>query len=91
MKSVILKRIRLKSSLKHYRTTQRDPLETVTVTPLDIVTGPNDIALSVAGIVKLVPIVLLLVTIPLLARWIGADWVVPSKVRSVDWLGVVVP
>ena len=86
-----MKRIRLKSSLKHYRTTQRDPLETVTVTPLDMVTGPDDIALSVAGIVKLVPIVLLLVTIPLLARWIGADWVVPSKVRSADWLGVVVP
>lgn len=51
-----------------YSTTQREPLDTVTVTPLDNVTGPDDIALSVDGIVKLVPIVLLLVTIPLLAR-----------------------
>jgi hypothetical protein len=67
-----------------YSTTQREPLDTVTVTPLDRVTGPDDIALSVDGIVKLVPIVLLLVTIPLLARWIGAVWVVPSKVRLAD-------
>jgi hypothetical protein len=50
-------------------------------TPLDKVTGPADIALSVAGIVKLVPIVLLLVTMPLLALT-----TVPVTV-----LGVVLP
>jgi len=62
----------------------RNHSETVPVTPLESVTGPADVALSVDGIVKLVPIVLLLVTIPLLARWIGAVWVVPSK--RLSWL-----
>ena len=64
------------ASQTYYKTTQRDPLGIVTVTPLLMVIGPVEDAEYPVGMVTLTVTVLLLTTSPLLDRTCGRLFII---------------